>query len=389
MEKSGCREGILFLDEINCVSETLMPAMLQFLQYKTFGGHRLPEGWVIVAAGNPPAYNRSVREFDTVTLDRVRRMEVEPDLQVWKEYAIERRLHPAVLSFLELRPERFYVMEPGSSGFVTGRAWEDLSEILLTMEELGLEVEETLFGQYLQDEDTALEFSFYYRIYERWKIKLKPEKILAGDWEEPGETASALPSLAFDERLCIVWLLLQSILDLGARLGEQQKLSESLRFFVEGLNLAESPDEQAAEWEKLICERLASRQKGLAVRKENGLLSPEEEEREQKLSVMIRACTEDMRLKGDFGCLAGKSREESEKTEIQRQKLASAMEHAAGFIRRIFGKRQELVIFLTGLTEHSVCQEVLKKEEPKLWFEAEKLLSADSREEELRKKLQG
>lgn len=158
---------------------------------------------------------------------------------------------------------------------------------------------------------------------------------------------------------------------------------------MEGLNLAESPDEQAAEWEKLICERLASRQKGLAVRKENGLLSPEEEEREQKLSVMIRACTEDMRLKGDFGCLAGKSREESEKTEIQRQKLASAMEHAAGFIRRIFGKRQELVIFLTGLTEHSVCQEVLKKEEPKLWFEAEKLLSADSREEELRKKLQG
>ena len=219
MEKSGCQEGILFLDEINCVSETLMPAMLQFLQYKTFGGHRLPEGWVIVVAGNPPAYNRSVREFDTVTLDRVRRMEVEPDLQVWKEYAIERRLHPAVLSFLELRPERFYVMEPGSSGFVTGRAWEDLSQILLTMEELGLEVEETLSGQYLQDEDTALEFSFYYRIYERWKIKLKPEKILAGDWEEPGETASALPSLAFDERLCIVWLLLKSILDMGARLG--------------------------------------------------------------------------------------------------------------------------------------------------------------------------
>ena len=33
MEKSGVNEGILFLDEINCVSETLAPAMLQFLQY--------------------------------------------------------------------------------------------------------------------------------------------------------------------------------------------------------------------------------------------------------------------------------------------------------------------------------------------------------------------
>ena len=28
MEKAGLREGILFLDEINCVSETLMPAIL-------------------------------------------------------------------------------------------------------------------------------------------------------------------------------------------------------------------------------------------------------------------------------------------------------------------------------------------------------------------------
>lgn len=29
MEKSGIHEGILFLDEINCVSETLAPSMLQ------------------------------------------------------------------------------------------------------------------------------------------------------------------------------------------------------------------------------------------------------------------------------------------------------------------------------------------------------------------------
>ena len=32
METTGIREGILFLDEINCVSETLAPMMLQFLQ---------------------------------------------------------------------------------------------------------------------------------------------------------------------------------------------------------------------------------------------------------------------------------------------------------------------------------------------------------------------
>ena len=43
MEKTGFEEGILFIDEINCVSETLAPTMLQFLQCKTFGNHAIPK----------------------------------------------------------------------------------------------------------------------------------------------------------------------------------------------------------------------------------------------------------------------------------------------------------------------------------------------------------
>ncbi len=73
IERTGLKEGILFIDEINCVSETLAPAMLQFLQCKTFGNHKIPDGWLIVAAGNPPEYNKSVREFDVVTMDRIRK----------------------------------------------------------------------------------------------------------------------------------------------------------------------------------------------------------------------------------------------------------------------------------------------------------------------------
>ena len=84
MEQTGLREGILFLDEVNCVSETLTPVMLQFLQYKTFGRHRLPAGWIVVAAGNPPEYNRSARDFDVVTWDRLKRVDVEPDYAAWK-----------------------------------------------------------------------------------------------------------------------------------------------------------------------------------------------------------------------------------------------------------------------------------------------------------------
>ena len=89
MRETGLTEGILFIDEINCVSETLAPAMLQFLQCKTFGNHEIPKGWVIVAAGNPPEYNKSVRDFDVVTLDRVKKITVEPDYRFWKESAFK------------------------------------------------------------------------------------------------------------------------------------------------------------------------------------------------------------------------------------------------------------------------------------------------------------
>src|SRR5699024_6478890 len=85
MEATGIREGILFIDEINCVSETLAPAMLQFLQCKTFGNQQVPSGWIIVAAGNPPEYNKAVRDFDVVTLDRVKKIDVGEDFGVWKE----------------------------------------------------------------------------------------------------------------------------------------------------------------------------------------------------------------------------------------------------------------------------------------------------------------
>ena len=378
MEKTGCRDGILFLDEINCVSETLMPAMLQFLQYKTFGSHQLPEGWVIVAAGNPPAYNRSVREFDTVTLDRVRCMNVEPDFTIWKHYAVERGLHPAVLSFLELRPERFYVMEPGEKGFVTGRAWEDLSEILLTMEELELGVEEALFGQYLQDEDTATEFTFYYRLYEKWKKELKPEQILTGAADVP----TNLPSLPFDERLCIVWLLLQRIYALGGAYEEQQKLSDSLRFFADGLGQG-----TAEQLTALVDERLDRRRKSLAVRKENGLLAAGEEEREQRLFNVIRDCREAVRTGGAADAFSERSGQEQKRAERQRKELTAAMQNGAAFVREAFGKKQELVIFLTGLREQPVCSRVLQEELGELSGEAEDFLNAGGKEEELRRKL--
>ena len=137
MENQQVQEGILFIDEINCVSETLAPTMLQFLQNKTFGTHRVPRGWIIVAAGNPPEYNKSAKTFDIVTLDRVKSIRVEIDFPAWKQYASGEGIHGAVLAYLSGKPQNFYYIEQGRGDreFVTARGWEDLSVLLYAYEE--------------------------------------------------------------------------------------------------------------------------------------------------------------------------------------------------------------------------------------------------------------
>ena len=126
--------------------------MLQFLQGKTFGNQKVPEGWVIVTAGNPPEYNKSVREFDIATLDRIKKIDVEADFEVWKEYAKTAGVHPSILSYLNVRPQNFCQIETTVDGkrFVTARGWEDLSTILKVYEDMDLPVEEGLIYQYLQ-----------------------------------------------------------------------------------------------------------------------------------------------------------------------------------------------------------------------------------------------
>ena len=149
IEQTGIREGILFIDEINCVSETLAPAMLQFLQCKTFGNQKIPEGWIIVAAGNPPEYNKSVCDFDIVTLDRIKKIEVEENYEVWREYAYQAEIHPAILAYLELRRDYFYRIETTVDGkmFATARGWEDLSQLLKTYDVLGKKADREVVHQ--------------------------------------------------------------------------------------------------------------------------------------------------------------------------------------------------------------------------------------------------
>ena len=180
IERTGNPKGILFLDEINCASETLSAPLMQLFQNKTLGQSKIPDGWVIIMAGNPPEYNKSVKEFDAVTRDRIRIINVIPDSKAWLEYAQAKNIHPAIISFVKSDPENIYKFEENENGIVTPRGWEELSITLRAYEAGGFPITVDLIEQFLSVPAIAASFFDYYRMVSEIVSDKEIEMIIDG-----------------------------------------------------------------------------------------------------------------------------------------------------------------------------------------------------------------
>lgn len=354
MEKTGLSEGILFIDEINCASETLAPAMLQFLQCKTFGSHEIPKGWIIVAAGNPPEYNRSVREFDVVTMDRVKKIEVEPDFAVWKEYALRRQLHPAVISYLNTRPGSFYRMETTVDGrkFATPRGWEDLSAMLYVYEKLGKQMDREVVIQYIQHEMIAKDFANYLELYRKYQMDYQLEAVLEGRIDDILLKKAAHAS--FDERLSVTGLLLSRCRSRFASLAHREKtldlLYEQMKLLKDGLPGAHAGEVSRwfDEMTELFAQELAGKQKAELLTRQ------EEQEYRDALAILERygsqLRTQEIRDgEAAFAALKAWFGQEKDSYEAGFDQAGEMLEHVFDFMEAAFGAGQEMVILITEL----------------------------------------
>ncbi len=354
MEQTGLRQGILFIDEINCVSETLAPTMLQFLQYKTFGNQAVPEGWIIVAAGNPPEYNKSVREFDLVTLDRVRRIDVEPNLAVWQEYARAQRLHPAILAYLELRPQHFYKVEQDVDGvqFVTARGWEDLSAMLVTCDALGMPVDETAIGEYLRHPDVMRDFAAYWALYKKYRSDYGIEDILQG---RPSDkvVARALDA-AFDERLSLVSLLLAGLNVRFSAARESDAVTDAcyqqLRTFKRSMTQPLQPEDSPAA---ILSRQCADTQSRLDREKAAGRMTAYELGIHRRAASLLQdwaqAIDQDFDPDEAFDAVRKGFNHQVRKREEAVSAASDALEFAFDFMERTFADQQEMVVFVNEL----------------------------------------
>ena len=209
MYLTGKQEGILFLDEFNCASESLRPIMLQLLQDKSFGPHSIPDGWLLVLAGNPSEYNRAATDLDSVTADRLRMIHIEPDYAAWRGYMTQHNIHPVILSYLDNHKDHFYVYCRDNTGtaLVTARGWEDLSVMLTELEQADEKLDLAFVAQYIQASQIARSFFSYYTQYAAIVDSGMVEKVL----EHSADAVAQVRSMSFDRAWCLVSALVQHL----------------------------------------------------------------------------------------------------------------------------------------------------------------------------------
>lgn len=390
MEETGLSEGILFIDEINCVSETLAPAMLQFLQYKTFGNHRIPEGWIIVAAGNPPEYNKSVREFDIATLDRVKRIDVEADFEVWKEYAVQVGIHPSIVSYLTARPQYFCHVETTVDGkiFVTPRGWEDLSELLTVYERAGLACDREVVYQYVRHAKVARDFAGYLELYRKYQAEYRIDEALAGKRDEAlMESAARAP---FDERLSVVHLILARLGTEFRRAADREDylnlLLERLKAFRDALeeeNTAGARQVLRQQAETLWQELEQKKKAMLLTRKEQYRYRDAAETLERWAGVPGTECP----AKEAVACIRARFGEETNAYEELCGHVCEMLEYAFDFMEGAFGGGQEMVVFITELNTNIYAMRFLNANECGRYDQYNRQLLFEDREAGLTKRL--
>lgn len=356
IKNTGKKEGILFLDEINCVSETLAPAMLLFLQYKRFGNQSVPEGWVVVTAGNPPQFNKSVKEFDVATQDRLKMLPIDADFGCWKEYAYNAGIHPAVTAFLESNNGKwFYDIKSTVDGkqYITARGWEDLSAEIQAYERFGYPVTQELIMEYITNKECARKFAVYYDLFKKYRVDYAISDIIAGNISS-GAIQKA-QAAKFDERLSIISMLMES---LGISAKGVVIEEEALESVVKKLRVIKKNSAKSASVYEILAENVADIKDEMDKAKQANVLSQSKKAvylREIKLFESYKNKLDEEKLvsadnAAQFALVKKIFQKDVKKMQTAAGKMTSSMENAFKYMEAAFGDEQEMTLFVAELT---------------------------------------
>jgi hypothetical protein len=176
-------KGVLFLDELNLAPPAMQAAAYQLILDRKIGEYRLPDGWLVVAAGNTSDDRANIFELPAPLANRFIHLELRtPTKEEWTEWGLHRGdIMGSIISFLELRPAFLYSFNRKSKdrSFATPRTWAYVNKLLKGAKSATLEEIETLVASAV-GEGIATEFVAYLKLQKQInldEILDKPETV--------------------------------------------------------------------------------------------------------------------------------------------------------------------------------------------------------------------
>lgn len=161
-------QGILFVDEFNMASPSMMGIAQQLILDREVGDYKVPDGWYIVAAGNRSQDRASVSQMPAPVANRFIHFNVEANLESWKEYAIIKDINEQIISFLNFRPQLLFNFNKNATAWPSPRSWEFANSLL----KIDLPINAAI------GEGAAAEFNAYKTVYSKLP---DIDKILVGE----------------------------------------------------------------------------------------------------------------------------------------------------------------------------------------------------------------
>ncbi len=122
---------VLFLDELNACSQEVQKAFYSLIHERRVGEYHLPEGSVVIGAGNRAQDSAIVKTMSSALINRMFHVRLSADPNQWLSWAYENRLHPWVVDYITQRPDHLFSEPPKTEEpYSTPRSWHMLSDAL-------------------------------------------------------------------------------------------------------------------------------------------------------------------------------------------------------------------------------------------------------------------
>jgi MoxR-like ATPase len=124
--------GILFLDELTSAPQMTQAGCYRLVLDRKLGEYMLPDGWVVIAAGNPASECSVHFVMPRPLRNRFVHLDLEPDLDDWCRWAVKAQVRPEIIAFLRFKPDLLHTADATSdaNAWPTPRSWEMASHVL-------------------------------------------------------------------------------------------------------------------------------------------------------------------------------------------------------------------------------------------------------------------